>query len=76
MVEFKLPELGEGIDEAVVSFWNFKVGDSVKAGDELVEMATDKAAFNVPCESSGVLKEIKANEGDTVKVGQVLAVIE
>ncbi|MFH1783046.1 MAG: biotin/lipoyl-containing protein [Candidatus Omnitrophota bacterium] len=76
MVEFKLPELTEGVNEAVVSFWHFKVGDSVKEGDELVEMATDKAAFNVPCKASGTLKEIKANEGDTVKVGQVLAIIE
>ncbi len=39
-------------------------------------MATDKAAFNVPSKSSGVLKKIMAKEGDTVKVGAILAVIE
>lgn len=76
MVEFKLPELTEGVNEAVVSFWHFKEGDSIKEGDEIVEMATDKAAFNVPSKASGVIKEIVAKEGDTVKVGEVLAVIE
>lgn len=76
MAEFKLPELGEGINEAVVSFWHFSEGDSIKEGDELVEMATDKAAFNVACKFSGVLKKISAKEGETVKVGDVLAVIE
>ncbi|MFH1478476.1 MAG: biotin/lipoyl-containing protein [Candidatus Omnitrophota bacterium] len=75
MVEFRLPELAEGVGEAVVSFWHFKEGDEIKEGDELVEMATDKAAFNVPSKSSGVLKEVKAKEGDTVKVGGVLAII-
>jgi len=76
MAELKLPELAEGVNEAVVSFWHFKEGDSIREGDEIVEMATDKAAFNVPCKISGVLKKILAKEGDTVKVGQALAVIE
>ncbi|MBU1061350.1 MAG: lipoyl domain-containing protein [Candidatus Omnitrophica bacterium] len=76
MAELKLPELAEGVNEAVVSFWHFKEGDSVKEGDEIVEMATDKAAFNVPSKASGTLKKIMVNEGDTVKVGQSLAIIE
>ena len=75
-MEFILPELGEGIGEAVVSFWHFKEGDNIKEGDEVVEMATDKAAFNVPSNISGVLKKIVAEEGETVKVGAVLAIIE
>jgi len=76
MAELKLPELAEGVNEAVVSFWHRKEGDEIKDGDEIVEMATDKAAFNVPSKSSGVLKKIVAKEGDTVKVGGVLAIIE
>ncbi len=76
MAELKLPELAEGVNEAVISFWHFKEGDSIKEGDEIVEMATDKAAFNVPCKLSGVLKKILVKEGDTVKVGQALAIIE
>ncbi len=76
MTELKLPELAEGVNEAVVSYWHFKEGDTVKEGDEIVEMATDKAAFNVPCKTAGTLKQVVAKEGDTVKVGAVLAVIE
>lgn len=76
MAELKLPELAEGVGEAVVSFWHFQEGDNVKEGDEIVEMATDKAVFNVPSKFSGALKKIVAKEGDTVKIGQVLAVIE
>ena len=76
MAELKLPELTEGVNEAVVSFWHFKEGDNIKEGDEVVEMATDKAAFNVPSKASGALKKIIAKEGDTVKVGAVLAIIE
>jgi len=72
----KLPELAEGVNEAIVSFWHFKEGDSIKEGDEVVEMSTDKASFNVPSKASGVLKKIEKNEGDTVKVGGVLAIIE
>jgi pyruvate/2-oxoglutarate dehydrogenase complex dihydrolipoamide acyltransferase (E2) component len=76
MAELKLPELAEGVNEAVVSFWHFKEGDTIKEGDEVVEMATDKAAFNVPSGFSGVLKKIMAQEGETVKVGQIMAIIE
>ena len=76
MAELKLPELTEGVNEAVVSFWHFKEGSTIKDGDEIVEMATDKAAFNVPCKCSGILKKIVAQEGDTVKVGETLAIIE
>lgn len=76
MAELKLPVLTEGVNEAIVSFWHFSEGDTIKEGDEVVEMATDKAAFNVPSSVSGVLKTIVAREGNTVKVGQTLAVIE
>jgi len=76
MAELKLPALTEGVNEAIVSFWHFNEGDTIKEGDEVVEMATDKAAFNVPSMVSGTLKTIVAKEGDTVKVGEALAIIE
>ena len=76
MKEVKLPELGEKIEKAVVSFWYFKVGDRVKKDDDLVELATDKATFNVPSNANGVLKEIRVSEGSEAKIGEVLAVIE
>ncbi|MCD5401193.1 biotin/lipoyl-binding protein [candidate division NPL-UPA2 bacterium] len=76
MAEVKLPELGEEVKEATVSYWLHEEGDEVKEGEDLVEMTTDKATFNVPVPTSGILKEISVEEGETVKVGQKLAVIE
>jgi len=73
----ELPELGDDApDEAEISFWYVEEGEEVEEGQDLVEMVTDKAAFTVPSPAGGTLKEIKVREGDTVQVGQVMAVIE
>ncbi len=71
-----LPELGEGIEEAIVSTWYFSIGDKVNKDDDIVELTTDKATFNVPSPASGVIKKIIQHEGATVKVGDVLAELE
>ena len=77
MHEMKLPDLGEDAgNEAVVSFWHFEEGDEVIEGEDLVEMTTDKATFNVQSPMSAILMEIVADEGDTVEVGEVLAILE
>ena len=76
MRQVTLPELGEGVEGANVTFWYFKAGESVKEGEDLVELATDKATFNLPSPCSGRLKQILLNEGEAVKVGEVLAVID
>ena len=76
MTDVVLPELAEGVDKAVVTYWHFNTGDDINEGDDLVEMATDKASFNVPSPVSGVVKEVFFEEGDEVKVGQALAAIE
>ena len=76
MTKVILPELGEGIEKATVSYWYFKAGDKVNEKDDLVELATDKATFNLPCPCSGILSEILAQEGGTVNIGEVLASIE
>lgn len=76
MTKVTLPELGEGITQATVSYWYFKEKDKVNEKDDLVELTTDKATFNLPSPCSGVLSEIIFHEGDTVKIGEVLAVIE
>ena len=77
MYELKLPDLGEDAgNEAVVSFWHFEEGDGVREGEDLVEMTTDKATFNVQSPKSAILMEIVADEGDTVEVGEVLAILE
>ncbi len=76
MKEVILPPLAEGVEKANVSYWHHQSGDSVKEGEDLVELVTDKATFNMPSPSSGILKEILIAEGEVVKVGQVLAKIE
>lgn len=75
MTDIILPPLAEGIDKASISYWHHSRGDSVKEGENLVELVTDKATFNMPAPVSGVLKEILASEGDEIKVGQVIAKI-
>lgn len=76
MTEVRLPELGEDVKEATVSFWHFEKGGKVQEGQDLVEMTTEKATFNVPAPASGTLSDVLVEEGDVVKVGQVLAIIE
>lgn len=76
MTNVTLPPLAEGIDKASVSFWLKRQGEAVKAGEDLVELVTDKATFNMPSPVSGKVKEILVSEGDAAKVGQVIAVIE
>lgn len=75
MTKVVLPELGEGIKKATVSYWYFKVGERVSEKDDLVELTTDKATFNLPSPCSGVISEIIMPEGETVDVGTVLGVI-
>jgi 2-oxoisovalerate dehydrogenase E2 component (dihydrolipoyl transacylase) len=70
------PELGEGISKAKVACWHIPVGGRIEKDDDLVELVTDKATFNVPAEVSGTVKEIYAQPGQEVTLGQVLAMIE
>ncbi len=76
MIKVVLPELGEGVTKATVSYWFFKDGEIVKEKDDLVELTTDKSTFNLPSPCSGVISEIMFSEGQTVNVGQILAVSE
>jgi len=76
MVKVHLPALGEGIDKATVSYWYFKAGEKVNEKDDLVELTTDKATFNLPSPATGNLCEILVHEGETVNVGEPLGVIE
>lgn len=76
MTKVILPELGERIERATVSFWYFQEGQKVNEKDDLVELATEKAAFNLPSPASGIITEIFFREGDEVKVGEVLALID
>lgn len=75
MIKVILPELGEGITKAIVSYWFAKDGEKVSLNDDLVELTTDKSTFNLPSPCNGVIAEICYSEGATVNVGQILALI-
>ena len=76
MAKVVLPELGENITKATVSYWFFQIGQKVEEKQDLVELTTDKATFNLPSPSTGTLKQILIQEGDVANVGDVLADIE
>lgn len=75
-MDFLLPELGEGIDSATVVSVKVKVGDTVSAGQDVIDLETDKAAVSVPIETAGKVTEVKVKPGDKVPVGGLLFVIE
>jgi 2-oxoglutarate dehydrogenase E2 component (dihydrolipoamide succinyltransferase) len=74
-VEVVVPEMGESVLEATVTEWLKKEGDYVNVGDVLVELETDKVNLEVGAKNAGELAEIKVQEGEDVKVGDVLALI-
>src|SRR5512141_83586 len=76
MISIKVPPLGESIVEATVSRWLKKKGDAVKSGDTIVELETDKITVEVPAPRAGVITSISANEGDVVKVDQLLGELD
>lgn len=76
MIEVKVPELAESISEGTISQWLKKVGEKVERGEDIVELETDKVNVQISAEDSGVLKEIKKEEGDDVEVGEVIAVLD
>ena len=75
MADISLPQLGETVTEGTITRWFKKVGDTVAADEALFEVSTDKVDTEVPSPVAGVLLEIRANEGDTVPVGAVIAVV-
>ncbi|MDQ3347461.1 MAG: biotin/lipoyl-binding protein, partial [Acidobacteriota bacterium] len=71
-----VPEVGESIVDARVAKWLRKEGDAVSIGDPLVELETDKVDLEVAATQAGVLKRIDRRDGEDVKVGEVLGVID
>ena len=71
-----VPSLGESISEAVISKWIKKKGESVKKGEPIVELETDKVTQELYSENNGILKEIFFNEQEEVKIGEVIGLIE
>src|ERR1700757_2509937 len=74
-VQVKIPAVGESISSGVVSVWHKKSGEQVKKGDPLFTLETDKVSTEIVAEADGVLRT-RANEGQEVKIGEVVAEIE
>ncbi|NBV47236.1 MAG: biotin/lipoyl-binding protein, partial [Planctomycetia bacterium] len=70
--DFKLPDLGENIASGDVVTVFVKPGDSIRPGQAILEVETDKAVIEVPCPPGGTVAEVLVKKGDTVKVGQTL----
>ena len=76
MSNILVPQLGESVVEARVARWLKKEGDRVEVGEPVVELETEKIDLEVGAEHGGVLASIKRQEGEDVKVGELLAVVE
>ena len=75
MADVTLPQLGETVTEGTITRWFKKVGDTVAADEPLFEVSTDKVDTEVPSPVAGTVVEMRAQEGDTVPVGAVIAVL-
>jgi len=74
-IEIKVPPLPESVSDATIVAWHKKVGESVSRDENLVDLETDKVVLEVPAPSSGVLRELKAQDGAIVTAGEVLAIL-
>src|SRR6266852_8526523 len=74
-VDVLMPQMGESIAEGTLSKWLKKLGDEVKRDEPLFEISTDKVDAEIPAPSAGVLAEINVQEGQTVPVQTLVAVI-
>ncbi|MCU0238572.1 MAG: 2-oxoglutarate dehydrogenase, E2 component, dihydrolipoamide succinyltransferase [Pyrinomonadaceae bacterium] len=74
-VEVVMPQMGESITEGTVSKWLKKVGETVEKDEAILEISTDKVDAEVPSAGAGILLEIRHQEGETVEVGTVLAIV-
>src|SRR3989454_6450785 len=75
-IDVLMPQMGESIAEGTVSKWLKKIGDHVKRDEPLFEISTDKVDAEIPAPAAGVLAEIKVQEGQTVPVQTLVAVID
>lgn len=74
--DIQLPEIGEGVTEGELVKWLVKVGDTLAQDQSVVELMTDKATVEVPAPFGGTVKELKFKEGDVIKVGATIVVVD
>ena len=75
-VELKIPAVGESITEVVIGAWRKSVGDKVEKDEDLVELETDKATFDLPAPVAGVITQILKKAGETATIGDVIGSID
>ena len=73
--EFKLPDLGEGLEEGEIVQWLVKEGETVKEDQPMVKILTDKAEVEIPSPKAGTIAKLYAKNGDKVKVGATIVEI-
>ncbi|MAK99385.1 MAG: dihydrolipoamide succinyltransferase, partial [Citromicrobium sp.] len=73
--EITVPQLGESVTEGTIAEWLKQPGDAVAVDEPIVSLETDKVAVEVPSPVAGVIEELRADVGDTVEVGAVLATV-
>lgn len=74
--EFHLPDIGEGLTEAIIAGWSVKVGDTVNEDDPLCDIETDKAVVEITAPCTGTILSIRGEVGETLMVGTVITVFE
>ena len=74
-VELKVPSVGESVSEVEIGDWLKSVGDKVARHEALLEISTEKAELEMPSPATGIVTEILVNEGETIAVHGVVAVI-
>ena len=75
-IEVRVPQLPESVADATLVAWHKKPGDAVSRDENLVDLETDKVVLEVPAPSSGVIRELKVQNGAVVTSGQVLALLD
>ncbi|MEX2171153.1 MAG: 2-oxoglutarate dehydrogenase complex dihydrolipoyllysine-residue succinyltransferase [Pirellulales bacterium] len=75
-IELRIPELGESIREVQIGRWLKKEGDRVEENEDVVELETDKASMELPAPAPGIVAKIIKHEGDSVAIGDAIAVID
>jgi 2-oxoglutarate dehydrogenase E2 component (dihydrolipoamide succinyltransferase) len=75
-IEVKVPVLPESVEDAIIAGWHRKPGNTIRRDENLVDLETDKVVLEVPAPVDGTVKEIRAQEGDTVNSDDVIAIIE
>ena len=75
-IKIELPHVGESVTEAIIDKWLIKIDEPVKKYDPILEIITDKVSMEIPSPYSGKLISTLVNEGETVKMGNPIAVME